>query len=249
MALGRSGDSMNLTVRVEDIMTPRRQLRHAASNAEAAKAAEKEDFDAIPLTRPDGLVREFWSRADERRIRIRQEYRISYDAPVERLLPPLGSHVIQFVYYRSEMVGLIDASDLNKPIARIVWLHPMLELERSILDAVRARGITDDEQATALGKQAGSTRGRQAKARRHDLALPLLEYAQFPDLLRAAHRLGITQLADEEIDELNRVRKRAAHSGDAVVEDRNDCARIRRALEMARKATRDVEGHSPARGL
>jgi hypothetical protein len=33
------------------------------------------------------------------------------------------------VHYRSEVVGLIDASDLNRPTARIAWLQPMLELE------------------------------------------------------------------------------------------------------------------------
>jgi hypothetical protein len=46
--------------------------------------------------------------------------------------------------------GLIDASDLNKPIARLVWLQPMLELERAILDAVRRRHIDDKSQADAL---------------------------------------------------------------------------------------------------
>lgn len=56
---------MNLTVRAEDIMTPRRLLKHAANDADA-QAADRGGFDAVPLLRPDGLVREFWSRADRK---------------------------------------------------------------------------------------------------------------------------------------------------------------------------------------
>jgi hypothetical protein len=230
---------MNLTVRAEDIMTPRRQLTHAADDAEAEAAAKCGGFDAVPLLRRDGLVHHFWSRAERKSMRISSQHRTLHDSAVERLLPALGNHVVQFVYYRSEMVGLIDASDLNKPIARMVWLQPMLELERAILDAVRDLRIDNKRQAVALENDLTSTQRRQNKAQRHDLEMPLLEYAQFPALLRAAVRLGICQISERDITELNEFRTRAAHGArHAVIEDRSDCDRLTQALKIARGAAR-----------
>jgi hypothetical protein len=167
-------------------------------------------------------------------------HRATHDAPIEALLRPLGAHIIQFVYYRSEVVGLVDASDLNRPVARIAWLQPMLELERTILDAVRAHKIPDEQQVAALGASARAARSRQSKAKRASLDLPLLEYAQFRELLGAARLLGFTDLDDDAIDRLNNVHKRAAHSGDVVIEDRSDCARLREALFLARSVTRQT---------
>jgi hypothetical protein len=239
---------MNITVRAEDIMTPRRQLRHAADGADAEAAADHGGFDALPLLRRDGAVHQFWSRAERRSVRIAGQHRILHDSAIERLLPALGNHVVQFVYYRSEMVGLVDASDLNKPIARMAWLHPMLELERAILDAVRDLRIDNKRQAAALEKQAASTKSRQGKAQRQDLEMPLLEYAQFTPLLRAAVRLGITQLSERDITELNEFRTRAAHGArHAVIEDRSDCERLAQALAIARGAARCAGRRSRSR--
>src|SRR5262245_55488946 len=165
---------MNDIVRAENIMTQRDLLDHRRSDAEAAAAASDNGFDAIPISRPDGRIMEFWSRTDRHRVRIRRAHCTAHDSPIESLLGPLGAHVIQFVCYRTQVVGLIDASDLNKPIARIAWLQPMLELERSILDAARRFKISENEQAEALGKHAKVARKRQTAARRHDLELPLL---------------------------------------------------------------------------
>ena len=233
---------MNLIVRAEDIMTLRKLLYHGSLATGAEKVAATMGFDAIPISRPDGKILEFWSRTDERMIRIRHAHRTAHDTSIESLLVPLGQHVIQFVCYNSEIVGLIDASDLNKPIARIAWLHPMLELERSLLDAARMFKITEGEQAAALGQHATIARKRQTSAKRHDLGMPLLEYAQFADLLRAGRYLGLLDLDDSAIKDLNDVRKRAAHSGDVVVENRGECARLSGALAIARKAARQTQG-------
>ena len=224
-------------------MTPRRLLRSASSDAEARKVADDEGFDAVPLVRKDGLVREFWNRTTGKRTRLTIRNSTPHDAPVERLLPALGGHVAQFVFYRSEMVGLVDASDLNKPISCLAWLEPMLTLERYILDAVADRRIEDELQAAALGKAAKSTRAFQARAKNHDLMLPLLEYAQFPSLLRASRNLGITEVSDGEIESLNEVRKRAAHAGGAIIRDRSDCARLQEALALARSLASSISKH------
>jgi hypothetical protein len=233
---------MNLVVRAEDIMTPRNLLEHRRSDADAAAVASDMGFDAIPISRPDGRVLEFWSQTDQRRVRIRRAHHTAHDSPIESLLRPLGAHVVQFVCYRTEVVGLIDASDLNKPIARIAWLHPMLELERSLLDAARRFKITEEEQARALRKHAKLARKRQTAAKHQDLELPLLEYAQFPHLLRAGQHLGLFESDDSTIEELNDVRKRAAHSGDVVVENREACGRLSRILGIARKMARQIQG-------
>jgi hypothetical protein len=170
-----------------------------------------------------------------------RRHRVAHDTPIEQLVRALGEHLIQFVYYRSELVGLIDASDLNKPIARLAWLQPMLELERAILEAVRLVGIDEEHQAEALGTDATSTRRRQARAERHDLGLPLLEFAQFSPLLRAAGNLRIVWLDSKEISELNDFRNRAAHGArERVIDDRIDCERLLCAIRIAREATRSA---------
>lgn len=233
---------MNLTIRAEDIMTPRRLLKHATNDEEAEKLARDGRFDSVPFLTGSGLVREFWSRAASRRLPITPRHRTAHDAPVERLLRVLGKHIVQFVFYRSEMVGLIDASDLNKPRASLAWLEPMLELERSILDVVRERKIEDKDQEKALGVAAKKTLSRQRKAQKHDLMLPLLEYAQFPDLLLASRSLMIIHLSDDEIDQLNTVRVRAAHAGGSVIQDRSDCEQLKQTLELARRVALSVSG-------
>lgn len=234
-------------IRTEDVMTPRNVLKFASSDGEAEAIATKSGFDAVPLARKDGKILEFWNRLKKRRMRIGRAHRTAHDKPVEAVLPRLGDHTVQFVYYRSEIVGLVDASDLNRPIARIAWLQPMLELEREILDALRRLGISDAEQAAALGRQEKGARTRQRRAQRESLDLPLLEYAQFPDLLSAARRLGILEMSEPDIPKLNEVRKRAAHSGDVVVQTIDDCGRLREALQIARTESRQVSSRRMAR--
>jgi transposase len=229
-----------MPIRVEDVMTPRNLLKFALSDIQAEKLATTLGFDAVPISRVDGRIREFWSAVEQRRLRIGSAHRTPHDSVIEAVLPRLGDHIIQFVHYRSEVVGLIDASDLNRPTARIAWLQPMLELERAVLDAVRRRGISEDEQAAALGKHAKAARTRQAKARRERLDLPLLEYAQFGNLLAAARTLKLVEIDDASIDRLNEVRKRAAHSGDLVVENRGDCSRLLSTLKLARSYARQL---------
>jgi len=223
-------------------MTPRNVLQFRVDDAGAEELANDAGFDAVPISRLDGRVLDFWDRAERRRVRIRRVHRAAHDASIESLLKPLGAHLVQFVYYRSEVVGLIDASDLNRPVARIAWLQPMLELERAILDAIRIHRISESEQGSALGRSAAGVRRRQANAKGQNLDMQLLEYAYFKDLLVAANYLGLLHLDESDIKHLNRIRSRAAHSGDFVVQSRDQCAQLRDALRMARISARQVRG-------
>jgi hypothetical protein len=83
----------------------------------------------------------------------------------------LGAPVIQFVFYKSEMVGLIDVGDFNKPRACLPWCN-RLELERSILNAVVERKIDESKQFNALGSDAKVTLKRHRAAKKHDLDWP-----------------------------------------------------------------------------
>jgi hypothetical protein len=231
---------MNVSICVEDIMTPRRLLHQAATDTTASAIAKAGNFDAVPITSRDGKVREYWSRQLERRISIRSRNLIPHDCPILDLLPVVAVHTVQFVHYRLEIVGIVDASDLNKPLARLAYLQHMLELERAILDAVRFRKVSDAEQAVAIGRHAKKAQTRQRTAARGDLLLPLLDYVEFPVLLEASRHLGITKLTTEEVHTLNDVRKRAAHAGDAVVEHRADCQRIIDALGLAVRLRKQV---------
>ena len=231
---------MNFSICVEDIMTPRRLLQHASTDAEASAIAKAGSFDAVPITGHDGRVREFWSRQHKRRISIRSHNLVPHDCPIPDLLPIVAVHPGQFVHYRLEIVGLVDVSDLNKPLARLAYLQRMLELERAILDSVRFLEVSDAEQVAAIGGYAKKAQKRQRTAARGDLLLPLLDYVEFPVLLEASRYLGITKLTTEEVHTLNDVRKRAAHAGDAVIQHRGDCQRIIDALDLAIRLRKQV---------
>src|SRR5687768_14447911 len=115
---------MLITIRAEDIMTPRRLFQLAETDQTAEGLATAQGFDAVPISRRDGRIVEFWSAREGRRLKIVRRDQVAHDTPIEGLLADLGDRVVHFVYYRSEVVGLVNASDFNKPIARLAWLHP-----------------------------------------------------------------------------------------------------------------------------
>src|SRR6185295_10667692 len=145
--------------KVEDIMTPRslficvdEQESHAA-----AKVAHAMNFDVVPLLRR-GEIRNYWSRAAKRNLPITKRHRISHDAAIEDVLPRLNDHIVQFVHYRSQIVGLVDISDINKPVARLAWLRSILECEQSLLGRVVVAKVSEAEIVEALGPAATNTK-------------------------------------------------------------------------------------------
>src|SRR5205823_1116077 len=120
--------------RIEDIMTPR-SLFVSVFPDEADHAphlAEEKGFDVIPIVRK-GEIADYWSRKLRKVKRITQRHRIPHNTSVEDVLARLNRHLIQFVYYRTEVVGLVDLSDLNKPLGRLAWLQAILECEQAIM--------------------------------------------------------------------------------------------------------------------
>jgi hypothetical protein len=164
---------------------------------------------------------------------------VPHDERVERILPRLADHLVQFVCFRDEVVGLIDRSDLNRPVARLVVLRPLLESEQAILLAARARGISEEAVAAALGpKVAADARRRRQQARREDLDLPLLEFVGFRDALRAAVKLQLVALGEADVDRLARIRNRSAHGSLRLVEQADDVRELLWVLEACRRILR-----------
>lgn len=185
----------------------------------ATRLANKHNFDAIPIV-CRGTIKRYWDQEAGEVISITNKHRVQHDASVEEILPRLNEHLVQFVYYRSEVVGLIDLSDLNKPLGRLPWLHSILECEHYIVTKAHAK-FNDDEIFVALGKQAQkSIRRRRSRAQRDDLVIPLLAFANFSDVLNAAARLGIVQIDRTEIALFVELRNRLAHAGRNLIEKR-----------------------------
>jgi len=199
-------------VRVEEIMTPRAILTTVTASdvADARRLSEEGDFDVIPVVR-NGYIREFWRRRTRRMHPITDRHRVQYNEGVAAILPRLAKRLTQFVCYGPEVVGLVDVSDLNKPIARLIWLHPLLEVEQAIFMEVRARKITDEEIRKALGSPTKEAERRRRKAKKEELGFPLLEFVQFRHVLKLGKDFGIASLSPEEIDRLNSLRRRSAH--------------------------------------
>ncbi len=210
-----------MTTRIEDIMTPRHQFVAVEEGklSDAPRLAKKNGFDAIPILR-DGRIVEYWSEAARRRVPITRRQKIPHELPVPEALPRLLKVGIQFVYYRTEMVGLVHLSDLNKPLGRLPWLQAILECEEGILTKTAA--LPEDKVILALGGAANAARGRKKKAQREDMHLPLLVFAQFGDVLKAAVKLGILHVSTEEVNSLSEVRNRMAHGVRTPIERPSD---------------------------
>jgi len=225
-------------LRIEDIMTPRTAFKVVGDNEteRAPKLAEKYDYDAIPVVRRGAIIK-YWDRKTESILPIIKKHRVPHDASIEQTLPHLNNHLIQFVCYRSEVVGLVDLSDLNKPMGRLPWLHPMLEFEQYIVNKADGKGFTDEQILTALGKNAAkSVRKRRENARSEDLVIPLLAFAQFSEVLNAAVHLGIVQIEKAEIHLLVDLRNKLAHAGRILIENRKtDGMKLLDGFEICRR--------------
>jgi hypothetical protein len=217
-------ESRSHVARIEDIMTPRSMLRTVrASETDRAKAiSDDNDFDVVPVSDDDRIV-SFWTRRGGRVRNLSSRHLVAHDVSVARVLPRLARHVAQFVSYRDQIVGLVDLSDLNKPLARLVIAHPLLTLEQAVLTAARARGVSDEDAALALGaKVAKSACNLRKKARRGNANGPLLEFAFFGDALCAAVKLDIISADRGDVTRLNDVRVRVFHPGHLLVANQKD---------------------------
>jgi hypothetical protein len=211
-------------MRVEDIMTPRSLFVSVPVERLdcAAELAERNSFEAIPVLR-DGHVAGYWSRTAGKVKQINRYHRAQHDDDVEQLLPRLAEHLIQFVHYHDQIVGLVDVSDLNKPMARLIFLGRMLDCEQAIFVATRESQLREEQVIAALGRDAAKgAMTRRRKATAEDLDAPLLEFAQFPDVLRAATRLGLISLDGTELDLLTSIRNRSAHATHKLVQRQAD---------------------------
>lgn len=219
-------------------MTPRSMFKVVSDNEidRAPQLAKKYNFDAIPVIR-HGAITKYWDRRAGKVLPMTKRHRIPHDASVEEALPRLNENLVQFVYYRSEVVGLVDLSDLNKPLGRLPWLHPVLECEQIIITKSDGKGFTEEAIFTALGKDAAkSVRRLREKAQKENLSIPLLAFAHFSEVLNVAFHLGILQIEKAEIDLLVELRNRLAHAGQNVIEERKtDGKKLLEALKICRR--------------
>jgi hypothetical protein len=227
-------------VRVEEIMTPRSMLTVVVeSNVDnAAELAEAGEFECIPITNSAG-IRSFWSRSEGRVKPLTARHRVQHDDNVEWVLPRLAEHQVQFVCYRDEVVGFVDLSDLNRPIARLIILRPLLECEQAISLAVRTKGVSDEDISKVVGSgMVDEARRRKQQARREDLGVPLLEFMGFRHVLRAGSELGLVSISPSEMKRLTEIRNRASHGVLRLVERREDGHELMWALDMSRRIQR-----------
>jgi hypothetical protein len=206
-------------IAVDEVMTPRSMLHVVSPDrlAEAAYIADEHGFDAVPIV-SDGELSSYWSRRSRRERRIAKSQRVSYKQSLAAVLARLVRHGVHFVQYDSQVVGLVDLSDLNKPNARTLFMEPLLQLEQSVVMAARGRQVDDATVARLLGRSAARARARQKRASKQDLDAPLLEFAHFGDLLKVARRLGLMSAGVDEIDRLNEVRNSVFHGARRPVE-------------------------------
>lgn len=217
-------------------MTPRSLFKSVpADEIERARTiAEENNFDAVPVLQ-DGEIKSYWGHPARRVVPITRHHRVPHDTSVEHVLPRLNSHFVQFVYYRSEVVGLIDLSDLNKPLGRLAWFWSFAELEQAIFIKVLLMGLTEQEVASALGSAGKRARARRESAKRENVEVSLLAFASFPDLLKAARTLRAVEVPSGDIGRLTAIRNRLAHGARALVETRKDGEELLWALGVCRR--------------
>lgn len=221
-------------------MTPRSMLTVVVeSDVNRARGlADANRFEAIPIVR-EGKIVGFWSRSGTRVKPITPRHRVQYDGSVDWVLPRLTDHLVQFVYYGDEVVGLVDLSDLNKPLARLIVLRPLLECEQAISLMARAQRVTDDQIATILNPGViAQAQRRKRKAAREDLEVPLLEFVEFRHVLEAGVALGLLAISETDIERLVRIRNRSAHGVLSLVEGQDDGYEVIWALKKCKEMLR-----------
>jgi hypothetical protein len=222
-------------------MTPRSVMVTVAPN-EVEKArliAEKREFDAVPIV-GERDIESYWCRRQGKVKQITARQRVSFELSVRDALRDLVRTGVHFVEYRSHIVGLVDVSDLNKPRARLVFLQPLLELEQSVTLVARLRDIPDEVTERHLRERAEVARYRQRTARKRNLDAPLLEFAQFGDVLMASRRMGLLTSTDAEIGKLSGVRNSLFHGARRPVERFEDGAKLAWALEACERIRASV---------
>lgn len=244
-----ASDGHRFVIRIEEIMTPRRMLRVVDDNAwgRAARIAEAERFEAIPILRRGAITR-YWSRSEARVKPVTMRHRVQHDDSIERVLPRLAQQLVQFVCYRSEVVGLVDLSDLNRPLARLMMLRPILECEQAILQTCRALRLSDETIERIVDRGAvGNARRRQRRAGREDLDVPLLEFMEFPYVLKVGAALGLVSIDAAEVQRLTTIRNRSAHAGLVLVEQRDQGPELIWVLSKSREMQRAVRARMARR--
>lgn len=225
-----------MLIRAEDIMTGRRLLKcsPAGDPEEAARIAASNQFDVVPLPEVGGAVRRFWSRPAGAILRVTRQHRANHDTPVAALLRPLFQHGVQFVYFRSELVGLLDVSDLNKPLARLGLLSPMLHLEQQVMNRARRMNLSDDSISQWASKgEVRRAKSRQARAATKNLSMPLLEFMGFGSVLAVARGLGWLQLTDGQHASLVDLRNRCAHATREIIDRREGREKLLETIALA----------------
>lgn len=209
-------------------MTPRSLLRTVSHrNLDGASAiAKRENFDAIPVSKDDKIVG-FWSILDQKRHPLTSDHLVAHDQPVGGVLDRLVGHGVQFVSYRDQIVGLVDLSDLNKPLARVIVAQPLLAVEQLIVTAFRERPLSDRRLVAILGDdKIVAAADRRASTRRENLDAPLVEFLHFGDILRIAAEVGLISTTKHEINRLNRTRNQVLHPAHRLVAERRDGDRL-----------------------
>ena len=217
-------------------MTPRSLLKMVEENERqlALQIATQDGFDVIPIIRK-GEITHYWNQADGEVFRITRRHQVPHDMSVEHVLPRLNADLIQFVYYRSEVVGLVNLSDLNKPFGRLTWLQSILEVEQAVLTRALEQRIPETEVIKALGGAAKKALRWRAKAKKEDIDTALLTYVGFADILKAAQALDILKITSSDIQRLKHIRNRLAHGVRNLVEDRSDGEELEWALHCCRR--------------
>lgn len=233
----------NSRMRVEEIMTPRSLFKIVEEDELqlALQIAAEHGFDVVPIIRK-GEITHYWNQADGRVLRITKRHRVPHDISVEQVLPRLNAHLIQFVYYRSEVVGLVNLSDLNKPFGRLTWLQSILEVEQAVLTRALELRVPETEIIKALGGAAKEALRWRARAKKEDIDTSLLTYVGFADVLKAAQALGILKITSSDTERLRHIRNRLAHGVQNLVEHRSDGEELEWALHCCRRIMASYKG-------
>ena len=232
---------------VEQVMTPRSSfiLVDQDSVDTAPDLAASKNFDVIPIV-SKGRIDSYWSRARGRATNLTPKDRIDHRQPLQKVIKQLQRHQFQFVCYREEIVGSLDIADLNKPLARLVWLNAVLSMEQSIEQAVS--NFSNDLVMNALGPNATKTaKGRRNKAKAKDLDLPIAHFAGFKELLEAAGRPELINARPRTISRLNELRNKLAHGSRRLIVTRSEVEHLTWLTQETTRLVREIADGLPQR--
>lgn len=218
---------------VRDIMVPAADLLCAEDSADATDLlAANPDFDVIPI-RNGGVLTAFLSRGATTPTAIGVHDLVSESTSILDTVDLLVRRPCLFVLVKSQVLGYVHFSDLNRSIVKLPFFVLLEAVERHLCDGLRSQINLPLLRATLSPSRLSGVQSKLERLQRSSSNLHLVSLLYFSELLSCATRLKAIRPTPVEQEALSQIRNLVAHSSSGqLVEAHGQVARLSSARDL-----------------